>query len=85
MITGLVLKRRQVIKEMEQGYWDTSSAPGTNRNNISKMKRYYEFCDFGKIRPFPVTEFKIYKFATYMADLVKTVQSIKSYCGTVCD
>ena len=37
------------------------------------------------MRQFPVTEFKLSKFATYLADLLKTVESIKQYCGTICD
>ena len=35
------------------------------------------------MRAFPVTEFKLSKFASHLANTVKTVQSIKAYCAKV--
>ena len=37
------------------------------------------------MRPFPVTEFKLSKFATFLSSSMKTVQSIKTYCATLCE
>ena len=34
--------------------------------------------------PYPTNEFKINKFAAFLATSVKTVESIKRYCGTIC-
>ena len=40
---------------------------------------------FSNVCKYPVTEFKICKFATYLSNILKTVQSIKAYCTAVCD
>ena len=70
---------------LEKGFIDNSNEISTQQNHATRRKRYKEFCHFSKIRPFPVTEFKLAKFATYLSDILKTVDSIKMYCGTICD
>ena len=35
--------------------------------------------------PYPVTEFKLSKYATHLAEMVNTIQSIKAYCASVCE
>ena len=50
----------------------------------SRKKWYLEFCDFTNTVPYPTSEFKITKFATFLSKSMKTVESIKMYCGTVC-
>ena len=37
------------------------------------------------MRAFPVTEFKLAKFATKLSATMKTTQSIRAYCVTVCE
>ena len=34
---------------------------------------------------YPVTEFKLSKYATHLAETVNTIQSIKAYCASVCE
>ena len=64
---------------------DSANKESTQRNHETRRKRYREFCDFSKMRPYPVNEFKLSKFATYLSDILKTVESIKAYCATICD
>ena len=64
---------------------NNANKESTQRNHATRKRRYIGFCQFSRIRPFPVTEFKLSKFAMYLADIVKTVESIKSYCATICD
>ena len=70
---------------MQQLYMNNANALSTRGNHDSHRKRYFEFCDFEKSTPFPTNQFKIAKFATYLADILKTVESIKAYCRTICD
>ena len=77
-------RRRRNLEKLEQHFIDTSNAPGTQQNICSCKKWYMEFCHYSETRPFPVTEFKLTKFASYLTDMVKTVETIKRYCGTMC-
>ena len=70
---------------MEQQYIRKANEPGTQKNIDSRIKRYKEFCEFGGYKPFPANEYKLTKFATYLAnDGIKTIETIRMYCGTVC-
>ena len=84
MITETVESRRRALKSLEKEYIRTSDAPGMQRNAESRLNRYLEFCDFANARPFPTNEFKITKFAAFLADSMKTIQSIKTYCASIC-
>ena len=70
---------------MENYYLGNHGTRGTRRNKKTHVNRYLEFCEFSSTRPFPVNEFKICKYATFLAVKVKTVEAIKSYCGTICE
>ena len=85
VISGTILKRRLAIEELEEEFRNNSNAPGTQQNHLTRKKRYKEFCNFSNIKPYPCTEFKLCKYATYLTDLLKTVESIKRYCSTICD
>ena len=37
------------------------------------------------MKAFPVTEFKLSKYATFLSKSMKTTESIKSYCSTLCE
>ena len=54
------------------------------RNIRTRKKRYLEFSEFVNFKPFPVTEFKLCKFATFLCNKMRTVESIKSYCAMIC-
>ena len=85
VIADLILSRRRALEQLEQHYVENYNALGTRMNHRTHKKWYREFCKFSHTKPFPVTEFKITKFATYLSDIMKTVQSIQAYCTTVCD
>ena len=69
---------------MQQMYMRNANEKSTQKNKDSTRNRYFEFCEFGGTHPFPVTEFKLCKFATFLSTKVKTVESIKSYCAAIC-
>ena len=69
---------------MEQEFIDTANKEGTRRNIRSRKNWYLQFCEYGNLRAFPTNEFKICKFASYLSNTMKTVESIKSYCTTIC-
>ena len=79
------MERRRAIEELEEEYINNSNAPSTRRNKETHVSRYLDFCTFGKMRPYPVNEFKLCKYATHLANSMKTVQAIKAYCATVCE
>ena len=73
------------MDELEEEYIETANAPGTQRNKSTQLSQYLDFCEFSHMRPFPTNEFKISKYAAFLSKSVKTVQSIKAYCATVCE
>ena len=78
------MQQRRALEAREKDFISRANEPGTQRNYDSRISWYLEFCEFGKMKPFPVNEFKISKFATFLADSLKTVESIKMYCSSVC-
>ena len=84
VIVGEIRRRRRILEELEEMYIKSSDADGTQRNKITHMNGYFEFCTFNNSKAFPVSEFKLVKFAAYMSKTMKTVESIKAYCSTVC-
>ena len=69
---------------MENEYVQSANTQGTQRNHRTHKKRYLEFCEYSNTRPYPTNEFKIAKFATFLSNSMKKVQSIKTYCATIC-
>ena len=66
-------------------YIRSANKPGTQRNKQTHKNLYLAFCELNHMRPYPATEFKICKFASHLANSVKTVESIKAYCYTICE
>ena len=62
-----------------------SNAPSTNLNKKSQEKRYIRFCDWLELEPFPVSEWRLVLFATYLSLTMVSVESIKAYCGLVAE
>ena len=83
-IAEIIAERRQVLADLEEDLIDNSDAPGTRKNTCTKENRYMEFCEFAKTKPFPVTQFKISKFATFLSFKFKSVDAIKGYCTKIC-
>ena len=79
------MQRRIALEKMEDKYIHEHVKKSTRKNHQVHLNQYWELCDFAKIKAFPVTEFKLCKFATFLAQRLKTIQSIKAYCATVCD
>ena len=77
-------QQRKIIEDMEQISINSANKENTQRNKEMHTNRYLEFCDLNCMRAFPVTEFKICKFASFLGGLMKTVQSGKAYCYTIC-
>ena len=73
-----------MLERMENDYIRNSNAPGTQRNVDSQLNQYLEFCAFANMKAYPTNEFKITKYATFLSKQVKTVQSIRRYCATIC-
>ena len=79
------MQRRRNLEKLEKHFINNYNALGTRKNHKTHRKRYREFCKYSNTTPFPVNEFKLSKFATFLSDLMKTVESIKAYCATICD
>ena len=78
------MQRRSALERLEKQYIKNADAEGTQKNHETHRKKYNKFCSFSNTKPFPVNEFKITKFAMYLSDKMKMVESIKSYCATIC-
>ena len=61
-------------------------APSTRWTYSSAMKKFATFCaQYDVPNPFPVTEYRLRCFTSYMADQGLAPQSIKSYLAAACN
>ena len=75
----------QALDDLVEDMIKFSNAPGTQCNNICKEKRYLNFCTDRNLVPFPLDERKLIQYAMFLSFTMQTIDSIKSYCTTVCD
>ena len=73
-----------VLKDLAWDYIKFSYAPGSYSNLVTKRKQYTEFCTIFQLNPFPLTQWQIVRFATYLSLWFKSVQSIKNYVSGIC-
>ena len=59
-------------------------APGSYSNIVTRKKRYLGFCTWFELKPFPVTQWQLVRFAIFLSLIFTSVQSIKNYCATIC-
>ena len=91
VIAGSTESERQVrilneaMKDLEEDILKFANAPGTQRNIQCKENKYTEYCKKAKLQAFPVDEAWLVKYAIYLSFTMETVDSIKAYCGTVCE
>ena len=62
-----------------------ANTPGTQKNKKCHENRYLEFCQVRNLPPFPITEWRLVCYAMFLSFSLQTVDSIKSYCGMVCE
>ena len=62
-----------------------SVAPSTNANHRTREKRYLQYCFWFQQEPYPLTEWQLSRFATFLSLSMQSVESIKQYCGTICE
>ena len=84
VISDQVKRRRRELEILEEELVKSSNKPSTQTNIDSHIKRYKAFCTYSTTKLFPVTEFKLCKYAAHLSKTMKTVESIKSYCSTIC-
>ena len=60
-------------------------APGTHANHKTREKRYLEFCYWFNFEPYPLDEWQLMLFATYLSLTMQSADTIKQYCGTICE
>ena len=78
----LISKRRRHIEQLEEYFVRTSNTFLACNEIMSHETN--GICKFNNMTPYPTNEFKINKFVAFLATSVKTVESIKRYCGTIC-
>ena len=67
--------------------WDLIklSYEGLSLNNMhTHKKKYVEFCSLFKLTPFPVTQWQLARFRTYLSFLFTSPSSIENYLATLC-
>ena len=62
-----------------------ANAPGTNANKRSQETWYIKFTSWFKLTPYPVNEWRLVLYARYLSLTITSVQTIKTYCGLVCE
>ena len=67
-----------------QRYFQDGLAPSTRRTYDSAMRKFSTYYErYHVTDPFPVSEFLLCAFATYMADSGLTSQTVKSYLSAI--
>ena len=85
VILEVAEQRLHTLELLARDMVNYSNAPSTNANKKSHEKRYMEFCNWLEIDPFPVTEWRLVLFGTYLSLTMSTVDSIKSCCCTIAE
>ena len=78
------MTRLLALEDLAWDYIKFSYAPGSYSNMVTKRKRYMEFCCIFQLTPFPITQWQIVRFATYLSLWFRSVQSIKNYVSGIC-
>ena len=73
------------IERLAENLIDFSVADSTHENHRTRERRYLQFCYWFQYEPFPLDEMKLIKFAAYLSLSMKSVESIKQYCVTICE
>ena len=67
-----------------QGYFQEGLAPSTHRTYNAAMRQFHKFCtQFNVHSPFPVTEYLLCCYASFLANRSLTPQTINSYLSAV--
>ena len=61
------MSRLIALEDLAWDYIKFSYAPGTYSNLVTKRKWYSEFCCIFQLTTFPVTQWQIVRFATYLS------------------
>ena len=85
VIVDAAAQRLDALEKLARDMVNFSNAPSTNLNKKSQEKRYIRFCDWLELEPFPVNEWRLVLYATYLSLTMVSVESIKAYCGLVCE
>ena len=80
-----VEQRLLALDRLTDNLMQFSVAPSTNLNHRTREKRYLQYCFWFEQDPYPVTEFQLMRYATYLSLSMQSVDSIKQYCNLVCD
>ena len=62
-----------------------ANTAGTNANKRSREKWYLEFCNWFELEPYPVSEWRLVLYGTFLSLSMLSAESIKIYIGTVCE
>lgn len=74
------------IQEIDQQLRNTVSKSypvSTQRNLLTQINRYLDFCLIYKLSPFPAGELHIRRYAQYLSMQVKSVDTVCNYLSTV--
>ena len=89
VIAGLVSQEVfdsfQALEDLADDLIEFSNAPGTQSNIRCKERRYLRYCNYFNFEPFPLDEGRLIKYVGYLSLSMQTIDSVKMYCGTVCD
>ena len=72
------------LEDLAWDYIKFSYAPGSYSNMVMKRKWYNEFCTIFQLNPFPLTQWHIVRFVTYLSLWFTSVHSIKNYVSGIC-
>ena len=75
------------LKMLDQLSWDIikfSYAPSSLNNMHTHNKRYLEFCTIFKLTAFPVSQWQLVRFATFLSFHFISPKSIQNYLSSIC-
>ena len=85
VISDEATQRLDTLERLARDMVNFANTAGTNANKKSQEKKYFEFCQWLELDPFPANEWRLVLYATYLSLTMESIDSIKSYCGLVCE
>ena len=77
-------KHTRKLKAAHMNIMKVVYAKGMRKNIKTREDWYFKFCSYYQVPPFPVPEAQLADYAMYLVVELKSIQTIKAYCGTVC-
>ena len=84
VITGTQKTRLELLDQLSWDLIKFSYAPASLKNLHSHKKRYLDFCTVFNLCAFPVNQWQLVRFATFLSFHFRSPKAVENYVATIC-